>query len=82
MTKHESAQVKFHAATRDRAGDLQIFGLTLSQLSYRGLKHSKHFTAMNITKEPEENGVEKRSRAIRRQEKARTYQRTHRGAAN
>ena len=25
-----------HAETRDRAGDLQIFGLTLSQLSYRG----------------------------------------------
>ena len=26
-----------HAETRDRAGDLQIFSLTLSQLSYRGL---------------------------------------------
>ena len=26
-----------HAETRDRAGDLQIFGLTLSQLSYRDL---------------------------------------------
>ena len=26
-----------HAATRDRTGDLQIFGLTLSQLSYHGL---------------------------------------------
>ena len=25
-----------HAETRDRTGDLQIFGLTLSQLSYRG----------------------------------------------
>ena len=25
------------AETRDRTGDLQIFGLTLSQLSYRGL---------------------------------------------
>ena len=25
-----------HAETRDRAGELQIFGLTLSQLSYRG----------------------------------------------
>ena len=25
-----------HAETRDRAGDLQIFSLTLSQLSYRG----------------------------------------------
>ena len=24
------------AETRDRTGDLQIFGLTLSQLSYRG----------------------------------------------
>ena len=27
---------KCHAETRDRAGDLQIFSLTLSQLSYRG----------------------------------------------
>ena len=27
------------AETRDRTGDLQIFGLTLSQLSYRG--HTK-----------------------------------------
>ena len=26
-----------HAETRDRTGDLQIFSLTLSQLSYRGL---------------------------------------------
>ena len=25
-----------HAEIRDRTGDLQIFGLTLSQLSYRG----------------------------------------------
>ena len=25
-----------NAETRDRAGDLQIFSLTLSQLSYRG----------------------------------------------
>ena len=25
-----------HAETRDRTGDLQIFSLTLSQLSYRG----------------------------------------------
>ena len=25
-----------HAETRDRSGDLQIFSLTLSQLSYRG----------------------------------------------
>ena len=25
------------AETRDRTGDLQIFGLTLSQLSYRGV---------------------------------------------
>ena len=28
---------KSHAETRDRTGDLQIFSLTLSQLSYRGL---------------------------------------------
>ena len=27
-----------HAKTRDRTGDLQIFSLTLSQLSYRGSK--------------------------------------------
>ncbi len=26
-----------HAETRNRAGELQIFSLTLSQLSYRGL---------------------------------------------
>ena len=26
-----------NAETRDRTGDLQIFGLTLSQLSYRGM---------------------------------------------
>ena len=31
------AQLKQNAETRDRTGDLQIFGLTLSQLSYRGL---------------------------------------------
>ena len=30
-----------NAETRDRAGDLQIFGLTLSQLSYRG--HGQNF---------------------------------------
>ena len=28
---------KSYAETRDRTGDLQIFNLTLSQLSYRGL---------------------------------------------
>ena len=27
----------FRASTRDRTGDLQIFSLTLSQLSYRGI---------------------------------------------
>ena len=31
-----------NAETRDRTGDLQIFGLTLSQLSYRG--HTHQFT--------------------------------------
>ena len=31
-----------HAETRDRAGDLQIFSLTLSQLSYRGFCTEKH----------------------------------------
>ena len=29
-------RVHTHAETRDRTGDLQIFSLTLSQLSYRG----------------------------------------------
>ena len=31
-----SLQEKENADTRDRTGDLQIFSLTLSQLSYRG----------------------------------------------
>ena len=31
-----------HAETRDRAGDLQIFSLTLSQLSYRGCSLRVH----------------------------------------
>ena len=30
------------AGTQDRTGDLQIFGLTLSQLSYRGLEMQQH----------------------------------------
>ena len=29
--------INMNAETRDRIGDLQIFSLTLSQLSYRGL---------------------------------------------
>ena len=32
-----AVSAKQHAETRDRTGDLQIFSLTLSQLSYRGL---------------------------------------------
>ena len=32
----QNAPTKNYAETRDRTGDLQIFGLTLSQLSYRG----------------------------------------------
>ena len=32
------------AETRDRTGDLQIFGLTPSQLSYRGLDSTKNKT--------------------------------------
>jgi hypothetical protein len=32
----KQAKLKHHAETRDRTGDLQIFSLTLSQLSYRG----------------------------------------------
>ena len=35
-----------HAETRDRTGDLQIFSLTLSQLSYRGLE-SKYFCSIS-----------------------------------
>ena len=31
-----SISLQTNAETRDRTGDLQIFGLTLSQLSYRG----------------------------------------------
>ena len=34
--EHVLAPGKCHAKTQDRAGDLQIFSLTLSQLSYRG----------------------------------------------
>ena len=33
---HVTRQRRSFAETRDRAGDLQIFSLTLSQLSYRG----------------------------------------------
>ena len=33
------------AETRDRTGDLQIFSLTLSQLSYRGLQVHHQFEA-------------------------------------
>ena len=33
----QSVNMKKHAETRDRTGDLQIFSLTLSQLSYRGM---------------------------------------------
>ena len=38
-----------HAETRDRTGDLQIFGLTLSHLSYRGNGHIM-FTCLSINK--------------------------------
>ena len=34
-----------NAETRDRTGDLQIFSLTLSQLSYRGF--GRHRVALN-----------------------------------
>ena len=33
-----------HAETRDQTGDFQIFSLTLSQLSYRGLILSEHLS--------------------------------------
>ena len=43
-----SGPLRNSAETRDRAGDLQIFSLTLSQLSYRGLRafavHPCHMT--------------------------------------
>ena len=35
---HRDVTYKNAASTRDRTGDLQIFSLTLSQLSYRGIK--------------------------------------------
>ena len=34
---------KSYAETRDRTGDLQIFSLTLSQLSYRGIDFGSWF---------------------------------------
>jgi hypothetical protein len=37
---HKGAKECKSAATRDRTRDLQIFSLTLSQLSYRGVKHN------------------------------------------
>ena len=39
MQTHDTTAARktaYNAETRDRTGDLQIFGLTLSQLSYRG----------------------------------------------
>ena len=36
MPPHRAHRGRGHAETQDRAGDLQIFGLTLSQLSYLG----------------------------------------------
>ena len=45
---HITRQRRSFAETRDRAGDLQIFSLTLSQLSYRGScaikKVQRHWT--------------------------------------
>ena len=41
-----SAQVVDYAETRDRTGDLQIFSLTLSQLSYRGSEKEKDGCSM------------------------------------
>ena len=42
---HNSRDCK-SAETRDRTGDLQIFSLTLSQLSYRGWCHLNHLHAV------------------------------------
>ena len=36
MDGPQNVPTKKYAETRDRTGDLQIFGLTLSQLNYRG----------------------------------------------
>ena len=40
-----------HAEARDRTGDLQIFSLTLSQLSYRGFRADPfaYFTGVQKT---------------------------------
>ena len=45
--EHVLAPGKCHAETRDRAGDLQIFSLTLSQLSYRGSVQKLHADAVD-----------------------------------
>ena len=37
---------KISAVTRDRTGDLQIFSLTLSQLSYRGLRLNVSYASL------------------------------------
>ena len=39
------------AETRDRTGDLQIFSLTLSQLSYRGLQNLNNLVSYSISME-------------------------------
>ena len=47
-----------YSETRDRTGDLQIFGLTVSQLSYRGnrsLFDNAHITAIALKKPCDNN---------------------------
>ena len=48
-------KIKKSAATRDRTRDLQIFSLTLSQLSYHGLvkEGKENFIEMTNLKIPE-----------------------------
>ena len=47
------SQAFSHAETRDRTGDLQIFSLMLSQLSYRGLNEIKnHYSEMQESRTP------------------------------
>jgi hypothetical protein len=56
MHGHHNHMAKQNAETRDRTGDLQIFGLTLSQLSYRG-KWIARFPSYDRITAMQENGM-------------------------
>ena len=47
-----------HAETRDRTGDLQIFSLTLSQLSYRGLEMRQQIWVSSYSAQNEDMPVD------------------------